>query len=205
MTTTEFRAKLEQRKGQKQQVEKSILSTQNKIEDLEAEVIDIQEAQLILQTVAVATQRELEFHISDLVSMALDSVFPDPYRLALDFVLKRGKSEADISFVRGDEEEKIHPLSAAGGGAVDVAAFALRVSLWSLANPRTRNVLILDEPFKNINDSTRTMHTKAAEMIKMISDKLNLQIIIITLLPEILDTADKVFEIKNVKGVSKVI
>ena len=123
----------------------------------------------------------------------------------MDFVLKRGKSEADISFVRGDEEEKIHPLSAAGGGAVDVAAFALRVSLWSLANPRTRNVLILDEPFKNINDSTRTMHTKAAEMIKMISDKLNLQIIIITLLPEILDTADKVFEIKNVKGVSKVI
>lgn len=198
----QFRTEFERRKGERRQIQESIDDTESKIKKLEKRQRRLEKAQLIIQTVARNTQEELEYHVSELVTLAHEAVFEDPYELDLEFILKRGRTEAVLMFKRG--ENKVHPMSAAGGGVIDVASFALRVSLWSLARPRTRNVLILDEPFKNINDPTREMHRKAAEMLKMVAERLGLQIIIVTLLPEMIETADRVFEVKKIKGRSVV-
>jgi len=204
MTSESARQTLERRYGKKQQLENQIEVSKEKIEEYKKTVVDLEKAQSIIQTVAQLTQEELEYHISEIATLALESVFENPYKLNLDFELRRNKSEADLSFSRKGSGDKIHPLSACGGGAVDVAAFALRIAMWSLQRNKSRNTLILDEPFKNINDPTREMHKKASLMIKEISDRLNLQIIIVTLMPELIDTADKVIEVKNKKGVSEI-
>lgn len=201
-----YRAELERRRGEKRQVEKTIEETRSNIENLEDYGVNLRDAQGIVQVVAQATQEKLQYHISELVSLALEAVFEDPYTLHLDFVLKRNRSEAELTFSRGDGG-KIHPMSASGGGTVDVAAFALRVCLWSLERPKSRPVLILDEPFKNINDPGKKLglHKKASKMVKQISEKLGVQIIMISLDEDLLDCADKVFHVGIRNGVSKVV
>ena len=110
----------------------------------------------------------------------------------MSFVLRRGKNEDDISFVRNEEE--VQPLTADGGGAADIEAFALRITLWSLSPRKSRPVFFLDEPFKHLSDD---LQPKALEMIKQISDKLGIQIIMISQYQDVGEFADNVIEIKK--------
>lgn len=159
-------------------------------------------AQLILQTVAQQTQQQLEYRISELVSLALSSVFENPYELKLEYELKRNKTEAQLMFQR--DGKLVDPLGSTGYGAVDIAGFGLRCALMSLSQKNLAKVLILDEPFKNINDKTRNLHRRAAEMVSEISKKLGLQVIVVSQIPEFEDVADSIFEVQLKKEVSHV-
>jgi DNA repair exonuclease SbcCD ATPase subunit len=183
--------------------ERNILTTELEIEKKQLKknkirLKNIQDAQLITQHVAQQTQEELKFFLSDIVTVALDTVFDNPYEFVIDFVIKRGKTEAEIYFMRGGE--RMNPVDASGVGAIDVAAFALRVAVWKLAN-RYRNVLVLDEPFRFVS---KNYLPNVSKMVKELSKKLKLQIIMITHIEEMKDCADKVFDITIKKGISKV-
>lgn len=201
MTVPELRTQLEQQKGRRDQLLSQADTATDRIRRLKKRGKHLEKAQAIIQVVARSTQQELEYHISELVSLALEAVFPDPYKLDLSFELKRGRSEAVLSFVSPEDGGKIHPLSAAGGGVVDVAAFALRVALYSLQRPKTRATLILDEPFRFLS---RDLQLRASAMLKEISERLKLQIILVSHDPNIIESADKTFTVKISKGVSKV-
>lgn len=195
--TEELKKKLYSWKGKKEAWEKDLSDTEKEIRQYKRRMINAEEAQLILQQVSIQTQEELEYHISDIVSMALSAVFDNPYELELQFVDKRGKIEAEISFVRNGE--KINPIDSSGGGAVDIASFALRIALWSLARPRTRNTIVLDEPFRFLS---RELQPKAGEMLSILSNKLGLQFILVTHNQDLIDSADKVFEVEKQKDIS---
>lgn len=158
-----------------------------------------EQAREIIREVGLKTQEQLQYHIGDITSLALEAVFNDPYSLTVEFVQRRNKTECDLYFVR--ENEKVDPLSASGGGAVDVASFALRIASWSMTKPRTRSTIILDEPLRFLSAD---MQEKASQMIKELSEKLGLQFIIVTHEPILANYADRVFEVSIKKGKSKV-
>jgi len=200
-----IRNKLEQQKGQRMQIENNIVQLQ---EDLKIKNKDLQrheKAREIVKEVGLKTQQELSFHISNITSMALSAVFDNPYELSVEFVQRRNQTECDLFFVR--DGNKIDPLEASGGGAVDVAAFALRVASWSMQTPHTRPVFILDEPFKHLKGDA---NLRVLDMVNEISKRLNVQIIMISdervSREDIEEKADKVFTVsQNKKGVSKII
>jgi ABC-type glutathione transport system ATPase component len=200
-TLTEARRRLERKKGERDVLIRQRESLRQRLTTLSQSEKDLEESRLIIQTVAKETQSQLQYHVSELVTLGLEAVFPDPYSLNLEFELKRGKSEAVLSFTRDGEESKVHPLSASGGGAVDVAAFGLRVALWSLRRPRSRKSIILDEPFRFLS---RDLQPRASNMLKEISDKLGLQFIIVSHEEDLVENADRVFVVKQKKGVSHV-
>ncbi len=145
----------------------------------------------IVQIVAEKTQQKLEWHISNLVTTALASVFPDPYDFALRFVQRRNKTEADLIFSKnGNESDDL--LNTAGGGVVDVAGFALRIALWSIR--KNRAVIIMDEPMRFLSAD---LQQKASNMLKEISSKLGIQIIMVSHLPGMIASADKIIEVKS--------
>jgi len=154
-------------------------------------------ARQIVQDVAEEIQKTIEFQISYLVSTALSSVFPDPYTFKLSFVQRRNKTECDLLFVKNGEE--CDPFSASGGGAIDIANFALRIAIWSIK--KTQNVFILDEPFRFVSVD---LQEKCSQMMKEISEKLGIQIIMVSHLPNIIGSADQIFQVENIKGISKV-
>ena len=195
MTIQDLRNKLEQQKGQKQQVERALSTVQSELRESNRSLRRHEQAKEIIREVGLKTQQQLQFHISDIASLALEAVFPDPYTLSVEFVQRRNKTECDLSFTRG--ENKIDPLEASGGGAVDIAAFALRIASWSMNHPKTRNVIILDEPFRFLSED---MQEQASTMLKEISERLGIQFIIVTHEQTLTEYADKVFEVKkNIK------
>ena len=194
-----LRNKLEQAKGQLQQTQYSLTSLQRELEEKRIYLHKHEEAREIIRKVGMSTQQELQFHITDIVSLALDSVFDNPYKFSVDFVQRRNKTECDLYFVR--DGNKIDPLTASGVGAVDVASFALRIASWSMARPRTRNVIILDEPFRFLSENYQE---QASLMLKEISQRIGIQLIIITHELALTTNADKIFNVSIKKGISSI-
>jgi DNA repair exonuclease SbcCD ATPase subunit len=195
-----YKRKLEQAKGKRSRIDSELKTAKRGARSSAREVKMCEEANVIIQEVAQLTQKELEFHISELVTLAMSAVFDDPYALHVEFIQKRGRTECELMFQRNNE--LVNALSATGGGAVDVASFALRTALWSLTQPKTRNVLLLDEPLKWLKGGE--LPEKGARMIKEISEKIGLQVIMVSHIPEQVEGADQVIEIGQRKGVSYV-
>lgn len=157
-------------------------------------------AQVILRTVAKLTQEELQFQMNDLVTAALHSVFEDgAYEFQLEFVERRGRTEADLWFARNGD--RLSPIEAAGGGAVDVAAFALRVAMWCLSSPRTRDTLILDEPFRFLSEG---LLPRASMLLRELSKRLGIQFVMVSHAELLIEEADRVFQVSSHKGCSGV-
>ena len=195
-----IRYAVERLKGERDRVTADAEASETKVATYKLDAERAEEARAIIQTVAQATQKELEYHVSEIVSLALAAVFEHPYSLRLMFVQRRNKTEADIFFERDGEQFK--PIDASGGGAVDIAAFALRVAMWSLRRPRSRSVLILDEPGKFISVDLRP---KMGAMLKEISKRLDLQMIVVSHAEEYIEASDKCFHVSIHNGVSKVV
>jgi len=69
------------------------------------------------------------------------------------------------------------PLTAAGGGTVDVAAFALRLAALMLQRPPQRRCLVLDEPFKYLSKAYRPV---VRDLLLDLAEELGMQFIVVT-------------------------
>jgi len=168
-------------------------------EKLQVQLEEWEQVQVILQEVALKTQEEIQYHICSIVNLALLGVFEEDYEFEVIFETKRSQTEASFQLRKGNVV--VDPYKASGGGVVDIIAFALRISLWTLNTQRTRNTLVFDEPFRFV---AADRQTKVAEMIHQISEKLNLQLIIVTHEKELKDCADALFQVRFEKGSSNV-
>jgi hypothetical protein len=191
----ELKTKVDQLKGRRDLlVEQKRTAEINKELD-EKYLENLLKARTVVQIVAEQTQKQLEYHISNLVTMALSSVFPDPYKFELRFVQRRNKTEADLIFSKnGNETDDI--LNSGGGGVADVASIALQISLWSIK--KTRPLIILDEKTKFLHSPL--YQEKCSELLKEVCDKLGLQMIIVTDQVNMIKAADNVIKVLNVNG-----
>jgi ABC-type uncharacterized transport system YnjBCD ATPase subunit len=196
----QVRNSLERQKGAKAQLETSLTNLQVQLKEKGRSLRQHEQAKEIIREVGLKTQQQLQVNISDITSLALEAVFPDPYELKVEFVQRRNKTECDLYFVR--DGNKVDPLTASGVGAVDVAAFALRIASWSMQTPHSRNTIILDEPFRFLS---KNYQEQASIMLKEISKKLGIQMIIISHEEALTEGVDKVFQVSIKKGISKVV
>lgn len=204
MKIQNLRNKIEQLKGQRSQIVKSIQTIKGELKQKRKDLVHHEQAREIIKEVGIQTQNKLRYHISDITSLALESVFPNPYELAVEFIQKNNKTECELSFVR--DGEKFKPKDDSGVGSIDVAAFSLMVASWSMQTPRSDNVIILDEPFKHLKG--RDANLNVLKMIQTVSKKLGLQIIMVSderiSREDIIDNADRVFEISMINKRSKI-
>ena len=201
MNVDQLKKFYENKKGAYEKTLSDVKSCKRQCRKLKRSQLNLHSAREFVLQKAKQTQEALEYQISDLVTFAMSLVFEDPYKLVLEFTERRGSTEADIYFER--DGSKVDPVSSSGGGAVDIASFALRLSFWALQVPRSRNTMILDEPLKWLKGGE--LPHKGSEMIKSISEKLDLQIIMVSHQPELIDSADNFIEVKKKKGVSIII
>ena len=148
---------------------------------------NLQKARVIVAEAGKYTQSYLKDYIESMVTTALQAVFEEDYQFIIDFDIKRNKPEAKISLKL--REEETDPKDSCGGGVLDVASFALRVVLWSIENPKSSNVIILDECFKFLHGKMEN----ASQLLKKLSKDLNIQFIIVSQLDELTQYADKAF------------
>lgn len=196
----QIHSSLQRAAGRRDQLNAELETTTEKLNFLSQEQEDITRSLEIIQSVAKLTQQQLEIHIGGLVSLALEAVFPHPYKLVLKFESRRNRSEADL-LLQDEDGNLLSPMDAVGGGVVDVAAFALRIALWSLERPKPCPVMFMDEPFRFLSSD---LQNRASQMLKEIRKKLGIQFLIVTHEQNLLEAADKVFEVGLEDGESKV-
>lgn len=135
----------------------------------------ILEAQQIAQAVAQRVQTQTYKRIAGVVSKCLEAVFDEPYKLNMNFVQRRSRTEVELKFERGGLE--VDPLTASGGGVVAVAAFALRLAALMMSKPQLRKLLVLDEAFSHVSSGYRD---QVRVMLETLSKEMDVQIVFVT-------------------------
>lgn len=138
---------------------------------LAEEAVASKKALILLQEVAAHVQHDLEKAVEVSVQGCLDLLFPG-YSFTLDFVPRRGKTEADFHICKGGAA--LDPMASSGGGVVDAIAFALRAGCLHLAGKR--QVLILDEPFKHVRGEPRK---ELGRVLEQLSKAFNVQVLMV--------------------------
>ena len=179
-------------------------NSEAKIADLTIQLADLKEAQEIMGAVGILAQDNTKQVFEGLVTQAVQAVFGEEYTFELDSRYARGKPEMEMFIV--ENGVRYSPKDEKGGGLIDVIAFALRIVSWAISDPRSQNVMILDEPF-------RCMHKEVlsflSQMMQKISEELGLQIICITHENQIAIVVEfsennKAFYVRQSKGKSNV-
>jgi hypothetical protein len=155
----------------------------------------LEEAQAFIQQIARDTQEQLKFNIVDTVNLCIATCFSN-ITFDIDFKIQNNRTVARLIYKKGDYE--IDPLDGSGGGIVDLTSLALRMALWNIS--KTENVIILDEPLKWLQP--KELQMEAFKTIKMLSEKLSLQFIIIANSvgsDNIIDISDRVFDVSLTK------
>lgn len=188
-------------KGKLESLQEQNKNIGNKLKEIVSKQIAIEEAQTFIQLVAEQTQEQLKFNLQDIVQLVLDAVFPEKYKFDIDFTIERNRTVARLIYKTTDGKNELNPIRQNGGGIVDLTAFALRIALWSIG--KTDNVIILDEPLKNLQP--QELNKLGFEVIRNLSKKLGLQFIIVNNSvgsENLLDISDKIFDVSMKDGIS---
>lgn len=189
----ELRLWVEGRKSQKTLILSQIQDKQIQIISKKSYVDDLVKARWVITEVAQRTQNRFKDFVENLVTMAIRAVYENrTMRFLLNFRVNRNRSEAWLQVQEGDKEPYT-PKDAQGGGMVDMIGMSMRPVLQSIEKPRSRNVIIADEPMKNLGHGR--FLTRAGEILREISHRLGFQLILVTHEPELVQIADKAWNV----------
>ena len=191
MNIQNYRRKVDALQAEHRLLGQQIETEQVRLKDLKSDSENINKARALIQQAALQTQETLKIRLTAIVTTALRTVFVDKdLDFSVRFESKRGRTEAVLEV--GEDGIFTDPIEGHGGGVVDIVSFALRAAFWSISN--TRSTLVLDEPFRFLS---RDLQPFAAQIIRTLSDKLGLQIIMVTHISDLQDVAHKVFEVER--------
>jgi DNA repair exonuclease SbcCD ATPase subunit len=166
---------IERLKSKIRHLETSVAEARQNLKEAQQNLEHAKKAQAILQSLAQQVQNLVHAKIATVVSSCLASVFEDPYRFKILFEQKRGRTEARLVFER--DGLMVDPVRASGGGVVDIASFALRVSSLLLHRPPLSRVVVLDEPFRFVSQHYQeNVRLMLEELVK----DLQLQVVMVT-------------------------
>lgn len=188
---TELLEKYQQMRGSQQTVRTQLTSATDDTLRLQARYAGAVKAVAMVQEASSRTQKRLEYHISHVVTLALQAVFTEAYEFRMKFEKRRKGTECDLWLLKNGKQ--CDPLLQSGGGVCDIISFALNVALLSIAIERNgvRAVLILDEPFGKLHG--REKQKRTSEIVKLLSQEYGLQIIMVSDVETINHAADQIF------------
>jgi len=150
------------------------------LDEANRELENVRSANELARGIAAEVQARVCGCVAGVVSRCLEAVFDEPYEFKMDFVERRGRTEVDLTFVR--DGAVVDPITASGGGVVDVASFALRLAALLLLGSKTRKVLVLDEPFRFLSEEYRE---KIRKLLNELASEMKIQILMVTHIREL--------------------
>jgi len=187
-------------------------SYKSRLSDIENEISDykesndiIEKANTFLLSFSESIRQKIKNRLEYIVNMALQAVFTDK-QLQFNIIAKRTKTGLTYDlYIRNLDNDTIIPMyDSNGGGVFDIITMALRISFLRILRGQLRQVLVLDEPFKNL-DKIRTQ--LAVKWLNLISEQMEIQFIIVTHIEELIslnDDKNKSFQFKLINGVTKI-
>ena len=191
-----MKQRFNQVKAQVTNLQSRLIEIEKQVDDCKAENDLIEDANRFLISFSESIRQKLKGKLESLANMALKSVFPDK---TMKFIIMGNRSKNGLHYdLYLETDGNINSLfSGCGGGVFEVIALALRISYLRILHGSLRQTMILDESLKFL-DSTRM--PLAIKWLKSISKEMNIQFIIITHIPELVETIDDSFQFKITNG-----
>lgn len=170
---------------QKEQVELNLKQNKEKI-------ILIDKTIAFAQKFTELSRRETLDKMSFLVTTALQEIKDKNLSFKVNYDKKRNQAVADFLIHSDLLNKDMGIMESCGGTIFDLCEVVLRISLLLKWKPSLSRIFILDESFKHVSPQDRP---KLAQFIHELSEKLGLQIILISHSQEITEGAHKVFKV----------
>ena len=171
-----YKLKLAELKGERKKLESQAQTLRKNIRSLKSKLEIAKKAKSIMQLVAEKTQSQIEYKISELTTLSLSTVFKDRYKFICKFKGFGEKSNhCHFLFDNNGYEEKPEDSS---GGVRNIAALGLSCTVHKIADPKTRDIIFLEEPFLELKG--KKANIKALKLLNTLSKELKIQFIIIS-------------------------
>lgn len=157
---------------------------------------------LLLEQCNISARDFVKVEVEQLVTQGLRSIFDDAtIQFNINFVTKRNQIEAEFTLSHEEDDSQIQGdiLSTYGGGVVDVISTSLRIIIMQLM--KVKGPLILDEPGKNISAQFIGAFGK---FLTEVSNTFDRQIVMITHNDKLIEFANNMIEVYQIKGVSHI-
>ena len=159
---------------------------------------ELGQAGTILQSLEAGWRQHFESVVANLISGGLSAVFGEPVSLTIESRVVRDVLSTELKLTMGDGARAIvisDILGGAGGSVVNVLSLLLRVFLVTSMRPPMRRLLVLDEPFAFIDEYE--MPQTVGRLLKELSERLDLQFLIVSHEPALAESADVAYEVRR--------
>ena len=148
----------------------------------------------LLSLVQEVTRDRIKQGFETIVTHALNYIYDsDKYSFHLEFSRRGNLQELNLAVQTPDKPESLDLLKTDAGGTKNIVSLALRIVLMEVSTPKINGFIISDESFANLSEKFRP---RASQFLKEMNQKMNRQIIAISHLPEMMESADKLIEVK---------
>ena len=164
------------------------------IEQYKEDEVVYSQAVELLSLVQKVTRDKIKNAFEDIVTHALNYIYEsDKYSFHLIFGRRGNLQELDFAVQTPDKTEPLDPMTTDAGGTLNIISLALRIVLMEVASPKINGFILSDESFANLSEE----HVEqASQFLKEINTKMNRQIIAISHQSKMMDSADKLIEVK---------
>ena len=139
-----------------------------------------EESKEVINKIILATRNEAIEFIENIVNCALFDVFQNP-DLKIKLQLNTEGAKTSISTFIEEKGELYDIESGRGGGLRDLVSTAILICCRSLVRPKIELPLLLDESLKFLHSTKdNAFKTNAYKFLRDVSNKLSMQIILIT-------------------------
>lgn len=175
-TSQEMSSRLSRLAGVRDDRKRHLETLQSTMDKLSEQKAELEEAVQVALSASHYIQNKLQFCITSIVTKALEAVFDDPYEFCMSYNT-RGDKTLEVSLVLKRDGEEFDPMTACGGGVINVVSFALRIACLLITHPTPDRVLVMDEPFVHLS---KDLQVRLRGMLEELSHELHIQFLIIT-------------------------
>ena len=135
-------------------------------------------------------------YIESLVTDALVYIFDEPLQFKLEYTTRNKNPNLNFSIINGDGAET-EVKDSRGGGLVCYVGVILRIILLRLMRAKIRQIMFLDEPLGMLSEEYQE---KALSVIRELSHRFNIQIVMVSHQMEAREMADTVYSLSRDQG-----
>lgn len=161
----------------------------------------------LLQEATTFSRKRLKECIETTVTSALRDIIGDnTIGFEIKYEVSHNKTVADFYMTKIIDDETVYLdiMNECGGGIADIVSIAIRIVLLTYHSSTLSKILLLDEACTSISNFSQELLSNLAKWLKSVSDRFDIQIILITQKEEFIQHSDKVFVVRNENGSSSI-
>lgn len=189
MNLTNYRETINKSLNRASNLDIDLRRLNEEIEELQKDESEINEMLAVSRKAAKAVQDHLCIKLSTIVTKAIKAVLQKDLEFTIEFVERRGVSEADL-YIKDSEGHEYDILDARGGGLADVCSLSLQLAFILMSD--VDRYLIVDELARHLSVDKQE---RFAEILKHLCQEFDFTVIAVTHANAFKDVADRVFKV----------